>query len=441
MSNLMKSVRKNNVPFQPIVLLMIVLQSCSCSGSGDTDAPDNGDHEKEVEIRVGTKTITTNKFTPGGTPVVPMWDAPLATSDLRNGAGFEVLDDAEHTYVWQPKSLADGAFNHYSCLIYYKGQFFAMWGNHEFGEDGPGQRVLYARSDGWGNWTDVEEVFPAPGPVKPRNERGIHLKPDRWIIIDDILYAVTYVHGAGRYPIARSVDEEGLLGEPFLVNNLPNNGELPIYMQDTENPDSLLPIAGRIRAWYRENNQVSWWAWGSAEWGVPNTAIDGAQLIENIVYPTNDGKLALLMRYWGHTGNPVHNNRMYVSFNDGTGGWDSPYPTDIPDSPSRAQAITLDDGTILLIGNQTAPYFDEALYLDRDPMTISISKDGYTFDRVYALHTGSPTDFRFSGIGGRNPGYAYSSSVVHEGYLYTLYSIGKEDLGITRLPLATLDLQ
>ncbi|WP_353197345.1 exo-alpha-sialidase, partial [Parapedobacter defluvii] len=110
-------------------------------------------------------------------------------------------------------------------------------------------------------------------------------------------------------------------------------------------------------------------------------------------------------------------------------------------SPSRAQALTLEDGTVLLIGNQNVNRYDQALYLDRDPITVSVSEDGYTFNRVYALRTGSPTQFRFSGISGRNPGYAYSSSVIHEGYLYTMYSIGKEDMGITRVPLSALDLK
>lgn len=129
-----------------------------------------------------------------------------------------------------------------------------------------------------------------------------------------------------------------------------------------------------------------------------------------------------------------------MSFNNGAGKWGIPYPTDIPDSPSRAQAITLDGGTVLLIGNQNVPEYDQALYLDRDPMTISVSKDGYTFDRVYALRTDSPTKYRFTGVRGRNPGYGYSSSIVHEGWLYTLYSIGKEEMGVTRLPLSALDL-
>ena len=389
-----------------------------------------------IEIQVGTRTIKTNKFTNKGTAVVPMWDAPMARKPLRGGAGFQVLLEAEHDTVWQPTVREDGAYNHYAALIHFKGQFYAMWGNHELGEDAPGQRVLFARADAWNNWTDAEELFPAPGPVQPRSERGIHLKADRWAVIDDKLYAITYVHGAGVYPIARSVSEDGVLGEPFLVRGLPRNGSLPEYMQD--NGNSTPPeLGGRLSEWYHDNNQISWWA--GANWGVQRRAVDEASLIESFIYPAKDGRLVLMLRDWGTPMNAVHSNRMYVSFNDGEGGWGTPYPTDIPDSPSRAEALTLEDGTVLLIGSQNVPHFDEALYLDRDPITVSISEDGYTFDRIYALRTDSPTGFRISGVGGRNPGYGYPSSIVHEGWLYTLYSIGKEDMGITRVPLSVLE--
>jgi hypothetical protein len=142
-----------------------------------------------------------------------------------------------------------------------------------------------------------------------------------------------------------------------------------------------------------------------------------------------------MMRSWGHSRNPVHNNRMYVSFSDSLDQWPALHPTDIPDSPSRAEAVTLADGTVLLIGNQIAHTFDTALYLDRDPLTVAVSADGLVFDRVFALRADAPRQFRFAGIGGRNLGFGYSSSLVHDGWLYTLYSIGKEDMAITRVPI------
>lgn len=407
----------------------------SCHQESDGQAKPNDDL---IAIQVGSREVTTKARTPKGTPVVPMWNASMPTTNLRQGAGFKILKGAEHAVVWRPSNRSQGAYNHYAALIYYKGRFFAMWGNNTEGEDAPGQRVLFAWSDRWGGWSEPRELFPAPGPVKARSEEGIHLKPDRWAIIGDTLYSIVYVHGAGRYPIARSVSVVGILGEPFLIRELPARASLPVFMQDLHSSRSNFPSATRVKEWYTTHHQISWWAWSKE--GVPNKAVDGAKLIESFTYQAADGGLVLCMRNWGTPSNPVHNNRMYVSFSDAKSGWTAPYPSDIPDAPSRAQAVSLDNGTVLLIGNQNAYEFDKALYLDRDPLTVSVSKDGYTFDEVYALRTGSPTGFRFSGIGGRNPGFGYPSALVHEGWLYVLYSIGKEDMAITRVPLSAMGL-
>jgi len=83
----------------------------------------------------------------------------------REGAGFPVLHSATHVQVYRADSDS-GRYSHHSHLTAYHDTFYAMWSNHPDGEDGPGQRVLYATSrDGveWGNW---RELFPPPGPVK-----------------------------------------------------------------------------------------------------------------------------------------------------------------------------------------------------------------------------------------------------------------------------------
>ena len=401
-------------------------------GPGPEKTPEEDDRDA-VEIQVGTRTVVTDKFTKDFEPIVPMWNEDIPSDP----ALFPVLENAEHAVVWYPQSKEEGAYNHYACLINFKGRFYAMWGNHPLGEDAPGQRVLFATSDHWGEWSEMQELFPAPGPIEERSETGIHLKSDRWAIVNDQLFAIVFVHEAGRYPIARQVSEDGTLGQPFLLDDLPSGGGLPSYMEGLDPEELITPISAELRAWYHEHDQISWWA--SSEDGVRRTGIDGSDLIESFMYRANDGGKVLMMRNWGTPSNPVHNNRIYVSFTEDGQNWGPPYPTDIPDSPSRAQAIKLEDGTILLIGNQIAPYFDDALYLDRDPMTISISTDGYFFDQVFTLRDNGPREYRFSGIGGRNRGFAYSSSIVHDGWLYTFYSVRKEDMEITRVPLSELE--
>jgi hypothetical protein len=395
----------------------------------------------QVTIQVGTRSITTGKHTAQGTPVVPMWAAPQPTTDP--AAGFPLLAAAEHAMVWQPASRNEGAYNHHTALVHYQGRLFAMWDNHPTGEGGAGQRVLFAWSDAWGEWSAMHELLPAPGPIRNRNEAGIHYVCDRWLIHDETLYAIAYAGPMGTwtraataaspcYPVARAVARDGTLGEPFLLRPLPAGSDLPEYMQDYRHSEPQAALAQMLQVRYLRNNTVSWFSFLGE--GVPAAGIDGAELIEPFTYRARDGGYVLLMRAWGHPRNPVHNNRMYVSFSNNLYAWSAPQPTDIPDSPSRAEAVTLANGTVLLIGNQIAHTLDTGLYLDRDPLTVAVSADGLVFNRVYALRADAPRSYRFAGVSGRNLGFGYSSSLVHDGWLYTLYSIGKEDIGITRVP-------
>lgn len=397
---------------------------------------------ERIEIDFGSRTVSTTLSTPDGTPVVPMWKSLSPTDNLRAGAGFPILESAEHAVVWQPASLQDGAYNHYGTLEVYEDRFFAMWGNHPLGEDGPGQRILFSYSDEWGVWSEPQELFPPPGPILPREEQGIHLKPDQWMVIDGNLYAVVFVFEAGSYAIGRRVHFDGTFDNAFVVfNPVGATHEPPVFMDGVPEPEYAADSALKINNWYSENSEVSWWGrLVSTGQNLPRNAVDGATLIETFSYRAKDGHEVLFARNWGHNSNPVHNNRLYVSFRDGQGGWATPYPTNIPDSPSRADAVTLPNGTVLLIGNQNVSELDQPVYLDRDPMTISISEDGYNFRRVFALRTGSRSHFRFPGVGGRNHGFAYSQSLIHEGFLYTFYSVSKEDMEITRVPLSHMGL-
>ncbi len=393
--------------------------------------------DETQRLQLGTREIFTGKVTSYGTPVVPMWRAPMP-KDGAKAAGFPLLEGAEHFEVWSPKSRREGAYNHYACLIHHEGVFFAMWGNHPFGEDGPGQRVLFASSRDGRKWSFHGEFLPAPGPVQRTDRRGVHLKPDRWAVVDGQLYGIVYVHGAGIYPVAREITREGRLAPPFLLRPVPEKGRLPAFMPEARTAPE---IAGKINQWYVDNDTISWWAHSSGEKIVNSRGVDGAMMIEPFMYRSKSGLVVLQRSFQKTSQKPPLNNRMYVSFPDGKGGWSKPHPTDIPDAPSRAQARRLPDGRVLLIGNQIAPRFDSELYLSRDPLTLSISPDGETFDRAFAVRAGAGKGPRFAGVTGRARGtaFGYPSMIIYNGMVHVLYSINKEDMAVSSFPLKSIE--
>jgi hypothetical protein len=109
--------------------------------------------------------------------------------------------------------------------------------------------------------------------------------------------------------------------------------------------------------------------------------------------------------------------------------WSTPVPTNIPDSRSSTCAGVLPNRTRYLVGSQLPRLWD------RDPITITLSDDGINFDRLLALRSGAPPPV-FPAFT-KGPGYQYPQAVVTEAgdALITVYSVNKEEIGATRVPL------
>ena len=132
--------------------------------------------------------------------------------------------------------------------------------------------------------------------------------------------------------------------------------------------------------------------------------------------------------------------------------WSPMVPTTIPDIGSNLNAGVLSDGRVFLVwsgvprpevpdipgcgGTHTTTSL-------RDPLTIALSSDGgLTFDKMYALFN-STQPKRFCGFQkGRGASYPQAREVIGEGAdldgLWTVYSINKEDVGVTFVPLSSL---
>ena len=98
------------------------------------------------------------------------------------------------------------------------------------------------------------------------------------------------------------------------------------------------------------------------------------------------------------------------------------------------QASYLPSGAIYLVGNQ----IDGG---KRDPVTLSVSKDGLNWNEHWAVRYGAPP-VKYPGrakcVGFQYPGGAVATDANGEQWLYVSYSIGKEDIAISRFPLSAI---
>ena len=394
----------------------------------------------------------TESRTSKGTPIVHMWECPRP-DPTKPGAGYPILEGATHTKIYHatPES---GGYSHHAKLAVHNGIFYAMWSNHPKGEDSPGQFVRFSVSRDGKTWSAPQRLFPPYGEIKGFNQVGTHGGAAGWVVVEGRLYGLMgltdcvgfansdrssvqdhedadhrFMVREGLGGVARAVDASGddiALG-PILL--MPGGKGLLATEPLTK---EIAPPSAAAQA----TAEALHHAVAARHPAGERTAVDTLRPCEPVYYRAKDGKYVCLLR------DDEYSHRMYVSVSDDGKMWPAAQPTDIPDSPSLSDAVVLDDGTVLLIGNQMAPKFDnpgEIKHYGRDPLMVSVSTDGYRFTRAYALRTGRQ-QFRVPNVGGRGGGGQYPSGLVHKERLYVLYSMGKEDVWISSVALRDLGI-
>ena len=378
--------------------------------------------------------------TRSGIPIHRMWFCQRPVAD-QPAMGFTVLDGTTHVELYHA-TAETGAYSHHARLTHHNGRFWAMWSNHPSGEDGPGQRVLYASSADGLTWTPWAELFPPPGPMTESTGTGLALTAGGWLTIGDRLFARASCHdnlgfeNADRSSRSDKPDRQHIFrarkSYAAVCREILTDGELgPIFALGRDRAEDYAGgviaaddpgVADEVRTLQRSMPHYR-----------PPQGVDTNRLCEPNIYQAKDGRTVSLLR------DDNYSHRMYFAVSDDGGkSFPTAVPTDIPDTPSLTCTVVLDDGTVLLIGNQVAPELDnpdKLRHYRRDPLTIAISPDGYRFDQVYALRTDAP-ELRIPNVRGRGPGFQYPDAMAFEDNLYVIYSIGKEDVGLTVVPLA-----
>ena len=383
-----------------------------------------------------------------GIPEVYMWGAGMPRDGVE-GAGFPILKNAQHSAIFQ-EAVAAGGYNHHSQLACYKGVFYAAWSNHPKGEDAAGQRILFATSSDGVTWRPWTEAFPPPDKVGAWDDGfGYYSVAGPWRIYEneiyltarlykfvgwedasgkDLVYKRDSVHYFKRFEsvglLARKMTG-GTLGPVFALSTRMNR------ISDLAYP--FLPYGDP--AWQAAANAIGQTFEIQRE-PIP-TAVDGARMVEPTVYQTSANIKIAIVR------DDKFSHRKYVSFSKDDGRtWSTALPTNIPDSPSLDISLKAPGGAILLIGNHCASRFDDGAkrrHYGRDTLDVAISTDGYLFAKTFAIRTGAH-QWRVprEEVPGRGGGPQYPSALIEKDRLYVMYSLGKEDIWCTSIPLADI---
>ncbi|MEO6982441.1 MAG: exo-alpha-sialidase [Edaphobacter sp.] len=111
--------------------------------------------------------------------------------------------------------------------------------------------------------------------------------------------------------------------------------------------------------------------------------------------------------------------------------WSAPVRTNYPDATSKNFAAKLSNGWYFLINNPNQK--------KRDPLGISFSRDGWSFAHPMALRTDAPA-LRFKGKSKGTGSFQYPHAIEHDGSLWVIYSVNKEDIEVSEFKLSSFGL-
>ncbi len=310
-------------------------------------------------------------------------------------------------------------FCHHPQLVVFQDRCYAMWSNGILAEDTPGQRILYCSTSDGTNWTKPRVLTDHDA------GKGICVAAGFRVHEKQLIAYYTVTGGTNFHPataLYARLSSDGKQWSParritsgFFINPPLQlaNGHLVIGGEHV----------GEQRATARMRMLVTRSPAGLSGWRQAKIAVNDLKVIgyaEPNMYQRQDGTVVMPLRnYSGY---------FYVATSRDQGqSWSTPVKTNFPDSTARFALGKFPDQTVYLINNPGPKQFDRHL------LAISTSTDGRTFKRSWIIRS-EPTKMRYPGKN-KLDGWQYPHAIVWKSFLYVAYSINKEDVAVTRIPL------
>ncbi len=319
-------------------------------------------------------------------------------------------------------------FNLHSYLIHYDNRFWAIWSSAMAHEEDPDQQVVYATSRNGHDWTAPRVLAKDPdGPGGPA----------RWIARG------LFVHGGKLTALAAYQEsaDYGKRGKDVVWKNLrliyfqwdgKEWKEAGVFADDCMNNFPPARFGRRLAMICRDRNMDVSVALledeKKLEW--KRTPLQNAPPFDRMDEPTwyedPNGVIHMIVR---------DNNRsrklIRVVSRDGGETWTKPVHTNYPDATSKNFTGRLSNGWYYLINNPNPE--------KRDPISISFSKDGWTFTAPRNVRVDAAPR-RIEGRAKPSGSFQYPHAIEHGGSLWVIYSTNKEDIEVSEFRIADFAL-
>ncbi len=357
---------------------------------------------------------------------------------------------AERAWLYCPDT--EWTYSHHASLVHYNGRFIAMWSNGRRNEDAPGQRVLFATSGDFMNWSvPVPLLAVQQGKSSERvlTAAGFHQYGGRLVAyVGSYEYRPEFLEEDG----GRRQGDAGHMDTTLLAMTTTDGEDWggPVDLQIPIIPNhgpqrtgsGRLIISGNISFPYTDDPSglSNWQMTGIYPETMADSIVDDSEsfhlvtdamkwpvpMCEGSFIQTDDGVLHMLLR--------TNTERLWssVSHDDGC-CWSDPAPTGFSDNATKFHLGRLPDGRFYYVG---CP--DAEPRWQRSPLVLSLSSDGFCYNQHYILADGAtPYEQKVQGLH-KAGDYGYPHTLIHEGALHIIFSRRKEAVEVLRVPLSSL---
>lgn len=345
-------------------------------------------------------------------------------------SGLQPIPEAETITIFAPNERQN-KYNHGVVLYPFKGMLYAQWQTSAKDEDSKDTHVYYSISSDGKKWS-------SPFPLT-RTSESEYTTSGGWWSTKDSLFAFINVWPDSVSPKGGYTDymssADGLnWSKRKAVTNIYGGVVKGIIEQDLH----ALPSGRIITAFHMQpglivnpyytddSSGVRGWKAGKIDL-LASDKPEVSRELEPAWFIRRDEVIVMVFRDQEST------FKKLVSVSDDNGEtWKTPMLTDMPDSRAKQSAGNLPNGTAYMVNNPSGSK-------QRFPLAITLSKDGYHFNKAYLIRSGGNDlqPLRHKGLYKR-PGYSYPKSVIWGDYLYIAYATNKEDIQITRIPISSI---
>ncbi|MDG2224469.1 MAG: exo-alpha-sialidase [Rubripirellula sp.] len=344
-----------------------------------------------------------------------LWTGSPIPSDIEQ---IPFAKGIEHRTIHRPTE--DGCkFLHGAAIVQDKGVMYANWANSPVNENGPHETLQGRRStDGGVTWTESEVIGPG-FEGQDRHSHGV------LFVHQGEVWTICAKFGVGT--VGRRF--HGLQAEAFVLDKATDRWKSRgIVMQNCWPYDEPVRMP--------DGNFITG---GQDKDGLPVVAIShGDDLLqwdtvlipyerrlkpsyaETTVWSEDDRVIAVIRGGAGVA---------WVSISEDCGRtWSKARPSNLPMPRAKAYLGKLSTGQLYLLSNLQ----------NRDTLVVSVSRPGeQTLSQMWRIRHGESVPPRFPGAA-KGKQWSYPYGYEHDGKLYVVYSIGKEECGLSVLPIESL---